>query len=45
MHVVPELIEIVPGHSVACHHRLASTCETEFLESQAAQEAAEGSAP
>ncbi len=43
MHVVPELIEVVPGHSVACHHRLASTCETEFLESQAAAEATEGS--
>ena len=41
MHVVPELIEVVPGHMVACHHRLESTCETEYVESQTAA-AAEG---
>ena len=38
-HVIPELEEITPGHFVACHHRLNSTCEAEFLESQTADTA------
>ena len=32
--VEPEFIEVTPNHFVACHHRLGSVCETEFVASQ-----------
>ncbi len=32
--VEPELIEVIPNHFVACHHRLDNTCETEYLAQQ-----------
>ena len=40
-HVVPELEEITPGHTVACHHRLNTSCEEEYTRSL--QQQAEGS--
>ena len=33
-HVIPELEEIVPGHFVACHHRLSTSCELDYLASR-----------
>ena len=41
MHVIPELEEITPGHFVACHHRLSTSCEANFVGNRTP--AAEGS--
>ena len=37
--VEPEFIEVTPNHFVACHHRLGSSCEAEYM---AGQKAADG---
>ena len=36
-HVEPPLEEITPNHFVACHHRLETSCEAEYLSQQAQQ--------
>ena len=36
-HVEPPLEEITPNHFVACHHRLETACEAEYLSQQAQQ--------
>ena len=33
-HIEPELVEITPQHFVACHHRLSTTCEADYIASQ-----------
>lgn len=33
-HIEPELVEITPHHFVACHHRLSTSCEADFIAAQ-----------